>query len=74
MKHYVLMSALLLVVLAIGAGCSEPEQPTYLPHRAEWELYRQANSPDSHHCELGTVPYYLVDGTFLECMRGHTNE
>lgn len=48
--------------------------PKGLPHRAEWELYRQANSTDSRHCPDGTFPYFLSndDGTpiFLECVRG----
>jgi hypothetical protein len=68
--------ALGIAAAMILAGCSQSSAS--LPHRADWELFRQANSPDAQHCEPGTIPYFLdgEDGrpTFLECMRTNGNE
>lgn len=49
-----------------------------LPHRQEWELYKQANSPAAGNCPEGTAAMYVaVDDKefFLECFsqRGTTN-
>ena len=43
-----------------------------LPHRQEWELFRQANSP-ARNCPGATAMLIDVDGTvfFLECQRFH---
>jgi hypothetical protein len=63
---------LLLCLFALGlCDC----RPKTLPHRQEWELFRQANSP-SKDCP-GQYPIYVGadDGTafFLECF-GHRGE
>jgi len=61
---------LYLILSLLVCACSSSGA---LPSRQEWELYRQANSPDSRHCQIGTRPYYVYgdDGTpfFVECMR-----
>jgi hypothetical protein len=65
---------LLIAVVFFGTAASAALRVQHsLPHRADWELYKQANSPDAKHCSAGTIAYYLYNDddspVFLECMR-----
>jgi hypothetical protein len=57
-----------------SSDTATPKKVKYqgLPHRQEWELFRQANSP-SRDCPGATAMLIDVDGTlfFLECQRFH---
>jgi hypothetical protein len=61
-----LLLAALFLVGILMFGCTRA-----LPHRAVNELtnWGQGRVPADGHCPPGTVPYYLDDDTFLECMR-----
>lgn len=59
----------LIFPLLLLSACAHT--PQGLPHRQEWELYRQANSPTASQCTEGTQPFYIVeDGHmfFLMCV------
>lgn len=71
MRSVLILSALLL------SACTTPPPQKSLPHRQEWELYRQANSPASHSCPMGTFSVYVIEDDkpfFLECIRSNINE
>jgi hypothetical protein len=61
-------------VPSTSGATATPKKVKYqgLPHRQEWELFRQANSP-SRDCPGATAMLIDVDGTlfFLECQRFH---
>lgn len=70
------MRSALLVTLAmwglfIGGGLLLQHCSRGLPHRPPSLNWGQGHNPGRNKCEAGTIPYYLDDGTFLECMRGH---
>ena len=70
MKHALCLLAL-LVVLCILVRRSPPEYAG-LPHRQDWELYKQANSPAAKDCPVGTTPIYVIEADtafFIECYR-----
>lgn len=74
------MSRVILILACIGLAnlCLLAIKPRGLPHRQDWELYKQANSPAADKCPEGTLPMYVeLDGHefFEECqsMRGTTN-
>jgi hypothetical protein len=55
-----------------GSDATKPQKAKFesLPHRQEWELFRQAYSP-GRDCPGGTAMMIEVAGTlfFLECQR-----
>lgn len=64
------MKALLIAILCATLGaCSATKS---LPHRQQWELFKQANSPSAYECPEGTRAMYVTldeKDFFLECMR-----
>lgn len=73
-----LMLTLLLGIILVNAIFSKNHVERGLPHRQDWELYKQANSPAKGKCPSGTLPLYIINddqsALFLECQRSNSND
>lgn len=70
--------AIWVCVAAWGAAqlCKTHVEFKGLPHRQDWELYKQANSPAAKDCPAGTTAIYVVANDvpfFIECFRSIDN-